>query len=242
MNFLPPTIKLPVFPQMGLLQHSMRTWKCLCCGVCFAVRDRVDFNSGRKYLGSLWRKRTQVSAAERSTQDTLIGGLLSFFFFFTLLHPEFSSRQGLRLKGNNGVLNQRTFPPRLLLGQLMAHAALWQVRAIKYMFMKRRINHSEYLWKKSYLLFFILFLQHCLAGLSCGCNYHISLACGVSPLEHQSGWLFACAATTAREVHNYLFFSQNKFARACFWVHSLPQAAVDIKENPFRMWSALCAE
>lgn len=110
------------------------------------------------------------------------------------------------------------------------------------MFMKRRINHIGHLWKKSYLLFFsILFLQLCPARLSCDCNYHISLACGVSPLEHQSGWLFACAATTAREVHNYLFFSQNKFARACFWVHSLPQAAVDIKENPFRMWSALCA-
>lgn len=128
----------------------------------------------------------------------------------------FSSRQGLPLKGNNRVLNQQTFPLPQFLGQLMAHTALSQVNGIKYMFMKRRINHSGYLWIKSYLLFFIPFLQLCLGGLSCGCNYHISLACGVSPLEHQSGWLFACAATTAREVHNYLFFSQNKFARACF--------------------------
>lgn len=136
-------------------------------------------------------------------------------FHFTLLHPEFCSRQGLLLKGNNGGLNQQTFPPRQFLGQLMAHAALYQVNGIKYMFIKRRINHSGYLWIKSYL-FFIPFLQLYLGGLSCGCNYHISLTCGVSPLEHQSGWLFACAATTAREVHKYLFFSQNKFARACF--------------------------
>lgn len=148
----------------------------------------------------------------------------------------------LSWKEKSAVVNQQTFPAWCqFLTQLMAHTALSRVSDIKYMFMKRRINHSGYLWIKSYL-FFMPFLQLCLGGLLCACNYHISLAHGVSLLEHQSSWLFACAATTAREVHNYLFFSQNKFARACFWVHSLPQAAVDIKENPFHMWSAPCAE
>lgn len=100
------------------------------------------------------------------------------------------------------------------------------------MFMKRRINHSGYLWIKSYLLFFIPFLQLCLRGLSCGCNYHISLVCGVSTLEHQSGWLFACAATTAREVHNYLFFSQNKFALSLFLSALSPSSCCRYQREP----------
>ena len=167
--------------------------------------------------GFQFRKKISASAKKRGLSKSSREQLGAVPSFITLLHPVFSSRQALPLKGNNEVLNQRPFPPCLLLGQLMPHIALSQVRGIKYMFMKRRINHIGHLWKKSYLLFFsILFLQLCPARLSCDCNYHISLACGVSPLEHQSGWLFACAATTAREVHNYLFFSQNKFARACF--------------------------
>lgn len=171
---------------------------------------RLGLGEFQDKISAAAKKGVEVRAA-RHGEHSLFGGLLS-----SLLYPVFSCRQCLLLKGNNRVLNQQTFPPRRLLGQLMAHAALSQVNGIKYMFIKRRINHSGYLWIKSYLLFFIPFLQFCLGGLSCSCNYHISLACGVSPLEHQSGWFFACAATTAGEVHNYLFFPQNKFARACF--------------------------
>lgn len=83
------------------------------------------------------------------------------------------------------------------------------------------------------MLFFILLLQlGPWRGLSCGCNYHISLACGVSPLEHQSGWLFACAATAAREVHNYLFFSQNKFARRLFLSALSPSSCCRYQREP----------
>lgn len=50
---------------------------------------------------------------------------LSFWkSFLTMPHPVSSSRHGLLLKENNGLLNQWTFPPRQFLGQLMAHAAL----------------------------------------------------------------------------------------------------------------------
>lgn len=105
-------IKLPFFPPMGRLRCSIEP---NVSAVELVLQSRLgEFQMRKKYL-LLQRKGPKLEQhREHSFEKSC----------FTLLHPVFCSRQALLLKGNNGVLNQQTFPPRQFLGQLMAHTAL----------------------------------------------------------------------------------------------------------------------